>query len=231
VRGVRAAGFSLPELLLALALGLTLSAMALQAMVGDGSQAMRLSRLLRERTVQRRTLALLRDDVRRAAVISLEPAAEQSPCGWSGRRPVLHVRRPDGAAITYAVGAAPDPIWRGPVLVRCGPAYGLDGEPSDGGWQNRVVIDNLASAAAAWADCGDLLAHGAAPLEGTATAGLTACVDSTGEQLALRLQQAFVLPGGRRQTVTSTATALAGATALPGAVGAVLNQTSAAADP
>ena len=76
MRGVRAAGFSLPELLLALALGLTLSAMALQAMVGDGSQAMRLSRLLRERAVQRRTLAdLWAAHPQSAAPIPAEPWA------------------------------------------------------------------------------------------------------------------------------------------------------------
>ncbi|MEB3349211.1 MAG: hypothetical protein VKO00_04225 [Cyanobacteriota bacterium] len=211
-RGVRAraaAGFSLPELLLALALGMSLSGLVLQALVGEGGNGLRLSRLLRERAVQRRTLALLRDDVRRSASISLAPEQESSPCGWSGRQPVLHLRRGDGTVITYAVGAAPDSIWRGQVLMRCGPAYGLDGEPGNSGWQNRVVIDALA-AAPAWSRCGGLLLQAGTPLAGSANAGLSACIDGTGAQLALRLHQSFALPGGRQQTVTSTATALAG---------------------
>jgi len=32
---------------------------------------------------------------------------------------------------------------RDPVLMRCGPAFGLDGEPSTGAAQNRVLLDGL----------------------------------------------------------------------------------------
>ena len=48
------------------------------------------------------------------------------------------------AAIVYSVGAAPSPIWRGQVLMRCGPAYGLDGrmDPTSNA-QNRVLLDAL----------------------------------------------------------------------------------------
>jgi len=45
--------------------------------------------------------------------------------------------------ISYSVGAAPSPIWRGSVLLRCGPAFGLTGEPSGGAFQNRVLLDGL----------------------------------------------------------------------------------------
>ena len=42
----------------------------------------------------------------------------------------------------YSLGAAPSPIWRGTVLMRCGPAFDLKGQPSATGQpQNRVVLD------------------------------------------------------------------------------------------
>ena len=51
-----------------------------------------------------------------------------------------------GQRITYSIGTAPSAIWRGTVLMRCGPAYGLGGELSAGAAQNRVVLDGLAPA-------------------------------------------------------------------------------------
>jgi hypothetical protein len=48
------------------------------------------------------------------------------------------------AVITYSLGPAPDPIWRGRVLLRCGPAYGLDGDLAAGQAQHRVLLDALA---------------------------------------------------------------------------------------
>jgi hypothetical protein len=95
----------------------------------------------RERTLQRRTLDLVRDDLRRAVAIRLGSAGS-SPCPLSGREPVLQISTAEGP-ITYTVGQPPSPIWRGRVLMRCGPAFGLDGEPSRGASQNRVVIDAL----------------------------------------------------------------------------------------
>jgi hypothetical protein len=55
---------------------------------------------------------------------------------------VLQLSTAEGP-ITYTVGLPPSAIWRGRVLMRCGPAFGLDGEPSRGASQNRVVIDAL----------------------------------------------------------------------------------------
>ncbi|MFZ9229836.1 MAG: hypothetical protein ACO231_08650, partial [Prochlorococcaceae cyanobacterium] len=46
--------------------------------------------------------------------------------------------------ITYSLGKSAEPIWRGQVLMRCGPAFGLDGSPSAFQALNRVVLDGLA---------------------------------------------------------------------------------------
>ncbi|WP_254959321.1 MULTISPECIES: FitA-like ribbon-helix-helix domain-containing protein [unclassified Cyanobium] len=56
---------------------------------------------------------------------------------------VLQLTTPEGP-ISYTVGSAPSAIWRGRVLMRCGPAFGLHGEPSGGPAQNRVLLDGLA---------------------------------------------------------------------------------------
>jgi hypothetical protein len=57
---------------------------------------------------------------------------------------VLHLATAAGP-ITYSLGKPAEPIWRGWVLMRCGPAYGLHGELGSGAAQNRVVLDALAS--------------------------------------------------------------------------------------
>lgn len=136
-------GFSLTELLLALALALPLCGLMLQALLAEGRNGERLVRLLRERALQRRILELVRADLRQAdGVLTGADAAQAPACPLAGRRAVLRLRTAQGA-ITYSEGAAPSPIWRGRVLVRCGPAYGLHGEPSGGEAQSRVVIDAL----------------------------------------------------------------------------------------
>ena len=68
----------------------------------------------------------------------------------AGRQPVLAISLDPSnildstQTIVYSVGTAPSPIWRGQVLMRCGPAYGLDGVIRQGGKaQNRVLIDGL----------------------------------------------------------------------------------------
>ena len=141
-RPVRA--FTLVELLLALGMGLALSAVLVQVLVAESRLGAVLVRQWRERTLQRRTLDLVRDDLRRAVAIRLGSAGS-SPCPLSGREPVLQISTAEGP-ITYSLGLPPSPIWRGRVLMRCGPAFGLDGEPSRGASQNRVVIDALVPA-------------------------------------------------------------------------------------
>jgi hypothetical protein len=136
-----ARAFTLVELMLALGMGLALSAVLVQLLLAEGRQGAVLVRQWRERTFQRRTLDLVRDDLRRAVAIRVGSAVA-SPCPLAGREPVLQLSTDEGA-ITYTVGLPPSPIWRGRVLMRCGPAFGLDGEPSQGASQNRVVIDAL----------------------------------------------------------------------------------------
>jgi hypothetical protein len=65
------------------------------------------------------------------------------------------------------------------VLLRCGPAFGLYGEPSAGAAQNRVLLDGLA-----------------AP-------GLRAERLERG-QLRLQLEQQLPLPGGSQQRIATT---------------------------
>ena len=145
-RGSRQAegAFSLLELLVALALALVLAAVVIQGLLRAGNSGERLALIVRERLFTRRTLALLRSELALAqswqAGAGAGTAAE---CGLSGRAPVLRLET-GGRRITYSVGAAPSPIWRGLVLMRCGPAYGLSGELSGGAAQNRVLLDGLA---------------------------------------------------------------------------------------
>ena len=137
-----AMGFSLPELLVAACLGVMLWGVVLRVVLAEGDQGARLARMARERLGQRRSLELIRGDLRRARRLVATPQPPRDGCPMAGRRPVLHLLS-DAGAITYAIGPAPSPIWRGRVLLRCGPAFGLYGEPSGGDPQNRVLLDGL----------------------------------------------------------------------------------------
>ena len=173
-------GFSLLDLLLALALGLLLSTMMLQALLAHGSTSERLARLLRERTVQRRTLELIRGELLLAERVELGSTGSiLSSCSLGGRRQLLRMLTAQGT-ITYSMGSPPSSIWRGLVLMRCGPAFGLDGQLGYGDSQNRVVIDALT------------------------TKGLEATVAGA-SQLHLQLTQQFTPPSGGPQTITSGA--------------------------
>ncbi|AFY28575.1 hypothetical protein [Cyanobium gracile] len=183
-RSVRGpAGFSLAELLVALSLGLLLWGVVLQALVAEGRQVERLVRQVRERGQQRRVLALLRGDLQRATRVDLA-LGTGAACGLGGRDPVLQLQTPAGP-ITYTVGSPPSAIWRRRVLMRCGPAFGLDGEPSTGAAQNRVLLDGLA------------------------LPGLEASRDLDG-LLHLQLRQEFEPSGGGSQRIETETRVLAG---------------------
>ena len=139
--GRPAAGFTLVEVLLSLGLGVMVCAAVVQLLLSDSRSAERLVQRLRADLELRRTLELLREDVLRASRVA-QTAVSAPACGLSGRTLVLHL---DGAPgpVTYSVGSAPSAIWRGKVLMRCGPAFGLDGQPNGGTAQNRVVLDAL----------------------------------------------------------------------------------------
>lgn len=142
-------GFSLVELLMTLALSGLVSAMVLQLLVGDLRQVGRLGRWLRERQAGERALELVRAELQRAEAVSLQAGEVPLPAGCSlaGRDFVLQLqgrnRSGQSVAVLLSRGTAPSSIWRGDVLMRCGPAYGLDGEWSEGTAVSRVLIDAL----------------------------------------------------------------------------------------
>ncbi|MFQ6537786.1 prepilin-type N-terminal cleavage/methylation domain-containing protein [Aphanothece stagnina] len=147
MRCSRAGGFTLVELLLALVLGGMLSALMLQCLLAEGRGGQRLARLLRERQASQRVLELVRSELQLASVVELGDSGGGvlvPACNLGGRTLVMQFQTPAGV-ISYTQGAAPDPIWRGEVLMRCGPAYGLDGTWSGGSPLTRVVIDALPS--------------------------------------------------------------------------------------
>lgn len=204
------AGFSLVELLISLSIGVLMSGTILQAVFQGGRASASLVRLLRERASQERTLGLIQADLALASRISSDPLREQHACGLSGRLPVLHLSTAAGA-ITYSIGAAPSSIWRGQVLMRCGPAFGLDGQPSPGTQsQNRVLLDGLSLAPAAWTGCGRLLSQGepALDLAGSSRRSVSACLQVSTGLLALRLDQEF--PDGTSRQHVSTERLISG---------------------
>ena len=137
-------GFSLIELLLAMAVGLLLVGAALQLLIGEARSGHQLAHRFLLRSLQHRTLRLIRDDLASAATWELDPDATAAwPCPLARRQPLLAIYpRTGGPPVLYSLGAAPSPIWRGTVLMRCGPAFDLKGQPSATGQpQNRVVLD------------------------------------------------------------------------------------------
>jgi len=186
-------GFSLVQLMLSLSLGLALSGVMLQGLMAESQNGARFSRLLRERAAQRRTLELVKHDLAQATAVSETPELEQHGCSLAGRIPVLHLRTAAGP-ITYSVGAAPSAIWRGRVLMRCGPAFGLDGLISGGSQAlNRVVMDGLAAKPQVWSGCQIHFASmdGIAAVEvaKSFTQPFSVCLDSQSGVLALRIEQ------------------------------------------
>jgi prepilin-type N-terminal cleavage/methylation domain-containing protein len=138
------AGFSLPELLVSLLLAGLVSGALLQALLLETQASQRLGRLLRERQQGQRALELLRQEIQQAQWLSRQlRQADIAPCSLSRRQVVLQLGTASGV-ITYSLGPAPDPIWRGRVLLRCGPAYALDGGLGQGQVQQRVLLDALA---------------------------------------------------------------------------------------
>ena len=134
-------GFSLLELLLALAIGCGVTATVLQGLLTQVQGSERFGSLMREKALARRTQELVRSDRLQSEGVA-DPAVLPPACNLAGRKVVLHLATSAGP-ITYSTGKPSEPIWRGEVLMRCGPAYGLYGELSSGRSQNRVVMDGL----------------------------------------------------------------------------------------
>ena len=188
-------GFTLVELMLTISLGMlfllwVLSVINKEFVFGHG-----MAQRLRNRGLQQRTLALIQSDLARGHHWQIEPPFSSLwPCSLAGRDPVLAIAtttnssQVHGRAIVYSVGAAPSAIWRGQVLMRCGPAFDLNGEPNlSGRFQNRVVIDALPS------------------YSKNGVHGFVARPDPSLPLLHLHLEQEFQRPGGKVQRIQSTA--------------------------
>ena len=190
-------GFTLVELMLVISVGMVFVAMALGLITRDLSLGQAMAQRLRERGLQQRTLMLIKADLARGYGWLVDPPISNLwPCSLAGRQPVLaiatasddpEVRR---RAIIYSVGSPPSPIWRSQVLMRCGPAFDINGEPSlAGGFQNRVLIDGLPAS----------LSHG--------ELGFVARPDPLLPVLRLELEQQFQTPNGKMQRIRSAASA------------------------
>ena len=142
-------GFTLVELLIALSLGLLVSGVILDALVGELGSSIKLSRVGRERAASLRALELMRGELAQAqqASGSLIGSAPQG-CGLSGRQVVLFMQTPQGV-IAYSLDQTPDSIWRNTVLMRCGPSYNLNGSLANGQLSSSVVLDGLSGAGVA----------------------------------------------------------------------------------
>ena len=115
-------------------------------MFAETRQGGALAESLQLKQWQWRTLELLKGDLERASSWQINPdAAEDWPCAFANRQPKLAITPRDGSEpVVYSLGSAPSAIWRGDVLMRCGPAFGLQGEIRSGSrYQNRVVLDGV----------------------------------------------------------------------------------------
>ena len=139
-----AQGFTLVDLMLAVLLGCLLCGVVFQLLFAETSQGGALAESLQLKQWQRRTLELLKSDLERGSSWQLDPDLSGSwPCGLAGQPPKLAITPIDGSdPVVYSLGPAPSAIWRGDVLMRCGPAFDLQGEIRSGSrYQNRVVLD------------------------------------------------------------------------------------------
>ena len=147
MREVRAPkGFTLVELMLAALLGCLLCGVAFQLLVAETRQGGSLAKRMQLKQWQRRTLELVKSDLARGSSWRVDPdASEHWPCALAGRQPKLAITPWNGSApVVYSLGPAPSAIWRGDVLMRCGPAFDLHGGIRSGShYQNRVVLDGI----------------------------------------------------------------------------------------
>jgi type II secretory pathway pseudopilin PulG len=140
------AGFSLVELLLVAALGVGLCGVAFQLLLGEARQGGALAERLILRRLQRRTLQLIKGDLADAKRWQLQPDPQPDwPCPMAHRDVLIAIHPAHGSApVLYSLGSAPSGIWRGQVLMRCGPAFDLQGRSrASSTYQNRVVLDAI----------------------------------------------------------------------------------------
>ena len=139
-------GFTLVELMLAALVGCLLCGLAFQILFAETCQGGALAESLQLRQWQRRTLELLQGDLERASSWQVDPDPSADwPCALADRQPKLAITPRYGSdPVVYSLGSAPSAIWRGDVLMRCGPAFDLQGGIRSGSrYQNRVVLDGV----------------------------------------------------------------------------------------
>ena len=145
-RSRSAQGFTLVELMLAALLGTFLCGVVFQLLFAETRQGGALAESLQLKQWQRRTLELLKGDLERASSWQIDPDASADwPCALADRQPKLTITPRDRSdPVVYSLGPAPSAIWRGDVLMRCGPAFDLQGGIRSGNrYQNRVVLDGV----------------------------------------------------------------------------------------
>ena len=96
MKGAR--GFTLVELLVALAIGAGVVLVAGQALVANASLTGRVGLELREQEFRRRALRLIGLDLAHARGVSAAPQAEVASCGGGERTAVLHLALGDNAS-------------------------------------------------------------------------------------------------------------------------------------
>ena len=147
MRSTRAAqGFTLVELMLAALVGCLLCGVVFQLLFAETRQGGALAESLQLKQWQRRTLQLVKGDLERASSWQIAPDPSVDwPCALADRQPKLAITPTDGSdPVVYSLGKAPSAIWRGDVLMRCGPAFDLHGGIRSGSrYQNRVVLDGV----------------------------------------------------------------------------------------
>ena len=139
-------GFTLVELMLVALLGCLLCGVAFQLLFAETRQGGSLAESLQLKQWQRRTLQLVKGDLERASSWQIDPDVSADwPCALADRQPKLAIKPRDGSdPVVYSLGQAPSAIWRGDVLMRCGPAFDLQGGIRSGSrYQNRVVLDGV----------------------------------------------------------------------------------------
>ena len=125
--------------------------MGAAALFSEQRLGRRIGLLLRQRQLLLRANQLIAADIKRGVALAPELAPV---CPLAGRQLWLQILSREGELTTYSLGKAPSPIWQGKVLMRCGPAYGLDGQIKAGTTpRNRVLMDGLSGALHTWSGC------------------------------------------------------------------------------
>ena len=141
-----AQGFTLVEVMLAALLGTFFCGVVFQLLFAETRHGGALAESLQIKQWQRRTLELLKGNLERASSWRIDPDVSADwPCSLADRQPKLAITPRDGSdPVVYSLGSAPSAIWRGDVLMRCGPAFDLWGGIRRGSrYQNRVVLDGV----------------------------------------------------------------------------------------